>query len=223
MGVPAAGDHLRGLVRAVRRRLQRLRRPAGHPQSRPAAATPRRPRCRRPTSRTRSPPRRRSRTTSRRGSARQGVPGDRRRGDEREAGQAPRRRTTTKAVAAFVKASTLKKNDSRRPEGARRRLRGAGSALQTQMTALQNEASLVQAGELAGESTLLPSGLNTPDAVSAAARRDHRAGDRDPGAGHAAADRGGQGDRGRLQDLEGADRREPKDDRRSGSSSRARR
>jgi len=43
-----------------------------------------------------------------------------------------------------------------------------GAALQTEIAALQNRAALVQAGA-SPQSTLLPTGMNTPDAVAAAA------------------------------------------------------
>ena len=73
-----------------------------------------------------------------------------------------------KAVAAFVKASALDKNNADVLKGLAAAYVAQSSALQTQITALQNEASLVQAGA-SPESTLLPTGLNTPDAVAAAA------------------------------------------------------
>ncbi len=73
-----------------------------------------------------------------------------------------------KSVAAWVKASTLDKANVDVLQGLAAAYVAQGSALQTQITALQNEAALVQAGA-SPESTLLPSGLNTPDAVSAAA------------------------------------------------------
>jgi hypothetical protein len=73
-----------------------------------------------------------------------------------------------KAVAAFVKASTINKNNVDVLKGLAAAYVAQSSALQTQITALQNEASLVQAGA-SPESTLLPNGLNTPDAVAAAA------------------------------------------------------
>jgi len=72
-----------------------------------------------------------------------------------------------KAVEAFVKASTLKKNDNDILKGLAAAYTAQASALSTQMTALQNQASLVQAGS-SPAATLLPSGLNTPDAVSQA-------------------------------------------------------
>ena len=67
-----------------------------------------------------------------------------------------------------MKASTLDKNNVDVLKGLAAAYVAQSSALQTQITALQNEASLVQAGA-SPESTLLPTGLNTPDAVSAAA------------------------------------------------------
>jgi tetratricopeptide (TPR) repeat protein len=65
-----------------------------------------------------------------------------------------------KAVEAFTKASTLKKNDSDI-------LKGLAAAYAAQASALQNEAGLIQQGS-SPTATLLPSGLNTPDAVSQA-------------------------------------------------------
>ena len=73
----------------------------------------------------------------------------------------------TKAVAAFVKASTLKKNDSDVLKGLAAAYAAQASALQTQVTALQNEANLAQQAS-SPAATLLPSGLNTPDPVSQA-------------------------------------------------------
>jgi len=72
-----------------------------------------------------------------------------------------------KAVEAFVKANQLKKNDSDILKGLAAAYTAQASALSTQMTALQNQASLVQEGS-SPTATLLPSGLNTPDAVSQA-------------------------------------------------------
>jgi cytochrome c-type biogenesis protein CcmH/NrfG len=73
-----------------------------------------------------------------------------------------------KAVQAYVKASTINKTDVDILKGLATAYVAQGSALSTEIGTLQNEASLVQAGA-SPESTLLPSGLNTPDAVSAAA------------------------------------------------------
>jgi cytochrome c-type biogenesis protein CcmH/NrfG len=73
-----------------------------------------------------------------------------------------------KAVQAYVKASTIDKTDVEILKGLATAYVAQGSALSTEIGTLQNEASLVQAGA-SPESTLLPSGLNTPDAVSAAA------------------------------------------------------
>jgi tetratricopeptide (TPR) repeat protein len=72
-----------------------------------------------------------------------------------------------KAVAAFQKANTLKKNDSDILKGLAAAYAAQSSALQTRVTALQNEAGLVQQGS-SPTATLLPNGLNTPDAVSQA-------------------------------------------------------
>jgi tetratricopeptide (TPR) repeat protein len=72
-----------------------------------------------------------------------------------------------KAVAAFVKANTLKKNDSDILKGLAAAYAAQASALQTQVTALQNQASLVQAGS-SPAATLLPGNLSKPDAVSQA-------------------------------------------------------
>jgi hypothetical protein len=73
-----------------------------------------------------------------------------------------------KSVQAYVKASTIKKTDVDILKGLAGAYVAQGAALQTEIASLQNQASLVQAGA-SPESTLLPSGLNTPDAVSAAA------------------------------------------------------
>lgn len=73
-----------------------------------------------------------------------------------------------KAVAAYVKASTLNKTGVELLKGLAGAYVAQTSALQTEIATLQNKASLVQAGASPG-STLLPTGLNTPDAVSAAA------------------------------------------------------
>ena len=100
--------------------------------------------------------------------ARQGVPGDRRRGARARSRTSGAQANYEKSVAAFVKASTLEKNNIDVLKGLAAAYVAQSSALQTQITALQNEASLVQAGA-SPESTLLPTGLNTPDAVSAAA------------------------------------------------------
>ena len=72
-----------------------------------------------------------------------------------------------KAVEAFTKASTLKKNDSDILKGLAAAYAAQASALQTEVAALQNEAGLIQQGS-SPTATLLPSGLNTPDAVSQA-------------------------------------------------------
>jgi tetratricopeptide (TPR) repeat protein len=72
-----------------------------------------------------------------------------------------------KAVEAFVKASSLKKNDNDILKGLAAAYAAQASALQTQVTALQDQANLVQAGS-SPTATLLPSGLNSPDAVSQA-------------------------------------------------------
>ena len=100
------------------------------------------------------------------GAARPGLPGDRRGSDEREAGQAAQG-SYAKAVAAFAKASTLKKNDSDVLKGLAAAYAAQASALQTQVTALQNQAAS-SSREARRPSTLLPSGLNTPDPVSQA-------------------------------------------------------
>jgi tetratricopeptide (TPR) repeat protein len=73
-----------------------------------------------------------------------------------------------KSVQAYVKASAINKTDVDILKGLAAAYVAQGSALQTEIGALQNEASLVQGGA-SPESTLLPSGINTPDAVSAAA------------------------------------------------------
>ena len=73
-----------------------------------------------------------------------------------------------KSVEAWVKASALKKSDTDILKGLAAAYVAQGAALQTEITALQNQAALVQAGA-SPESTLLPTGLNTPDAVAAAA------------------------------------------------------
>jgi hypothetical protein len=72
-----------------------------------------------------------------------------------------------KAVESLVKASTLKKNDTAILKALAAAYAAQSSALQTEMTTLQNEASLIQQGS-SPSSTLLPSNLSTPDAVSAA-------------------------------------------------------
>ncbi len=73
-----------------------------------------------------------------------------------------------KAVDAYVKASTIDKTNVEVLKGLAGAYVSQGSALQSEIAALQNQAALVQAGA-SPESTLLPTGLNTPDAVSAAA------------------------------------------------------
>jgi hypothetical protein len=73
-----------------------------------------------------------------------------------------------KSVQAYVKASTIKTTDVEILKGLAAAYVAQGSALQSEIAKLQNQANLVQAGA-SPESTLLPSGLNTPDAVSAAA------------------------------------------------------
>jgi hypothetical protein len=72
-----------------------------------------------------------------------------------------------KAVESLVKASTLKKNDTDILKALAAAYAAQSSALQTEMTTLQNEASLVQQGS-SPSTTLLPPQINTPDAVSAA-------------------------------------------------------
>jgi tetratricopeptide (TPR) repeat protein len=72
-----------------------------------------------------------------------------------------------KAVESLTKASTLKKNDSDILKALAAAYAAQASALQTEVTALQNQANLVQQGS-SPSSTLLPSNLGTPDAVAAA-------------------------------------------------------
>ena len=73
-----------------------------------------------------------------------------------------------KSVEAWVKAAALNKTDADILKGLAAAYVAQGAALQTEIAALQNQAALVQAGA-SPQSTLLPTGANTPDAVAAAA------------------------------------------------------
>lgn len=73
----------------------------------------------------------------------------------------------TQAVDAFKKANTLKKDDADILKALAGAYIAQSSALQTQISTLNARASAIQAGS-SPESTLLPNGLNTPDAVASA-------------------------------------------------------
>ncbi len=73
-----------------------------------------------------------------------------------------------KSVEAYVKAQALAKSDVEILKSLAAAYVAQGAALQSEIATLQNQANLVQAGA-SPQSTLLPSGINTPDAVAAAA------------------------------------------------------